>query len=599
MDVHFISSTRIHTFFKSHASPIPIHSKHLPFHQIYLRPASWRIESGGFSLTHQVLDEIPLSDTFAWNNLIHSHLISRDPIGALSIYLHMLLQGARLDKRTFPRVLTASRLCSNLCLGKQVHCQALKLGFSSDQYVITSLIQMYGDLDSTDAAKWLFDKSPTKNSVSWTMLAKFYLSQNKPDLAIDMFHQMMDSNAYQVDPVALATVVGACAKLKSVQQGRNVHEIARKCGLEFDILVANSLLKMYIDCDNIEDARATFDGMPTKDIISWTEIINGYVKNGGFNEALKLFRWMNAVGIKPDSLSICSVLPACARPAAYKHGKEIHAYLLRNGIQLNHKVQNALMDMYIKSGFIECASNVFARMKKRDVISWTVMILGFSLHGQGEVGVELFHRLEDSCIEIDQFTHQAVLRCCTTACMVEEGKLYFNCIKDPNSTHYALMVALLARAALFDEARAFIEEHRIGGHGEVLRAMLDGCQIHQQAEIGDVSHPRAERIYEELQRLMKNIEVETHGPTFLSLKDAEEERECIQIGHSEMLALGFGLISTQAGATVRVTKNHHVCRRCHDSAKLISKIVEREIIIKDSNCFHHFKDGTCSCKDYW
>ncbi|XP_015570328.1 pentatricopeptide repeat-containing protein DOT4, chloroplastic-like [Ricinus communis] len=666
MDAHLLSSP-IHNFLRFDPSP-PTPTLHLQLHSRRRSLTPLRLlKSAHSAFPLQPLDEIPLSDTFAWNNLIHSHLTNRDPFSALSIYLHMLLRGALPDRRTFPRVLNASRLSTNLFLGKQIHAQALKFGFSSDPYVISSLIDFYGHLDSTDAARSLFDNSPSKNSVSWTVLARLYLMQNKPDVVLSLFYQMLDFNSL-FDPVALATALRACGMLRSMHHGKILHGFAKKCRLEFDILVSNSLLKMYVDCHCIEDARATFHQMPTKDIISWTEIINGYVKIGEFNEALKLFRQMNIAGIRPDSLSLSTILPACARPAAHKLGREIHAYLLRNGIELNLMLQNALIDMYVKSGFMESASLIFVRMKEKDVISWTVMILGFSLHGQGELGVELFRRLEkDPSIEIDQYIYAAVLRCCTTACMVEEGKLYFGCIKEPNVTHYALMVALLARAALFDEATTFIQEHQIGGCGEVLRALLDGCQIHQQVKIakqvieqlgeleplnaenyvllsnwyaantrwekveklkekikamglkikkayswiehrnkvhafatGDLSHPRSEIIYGKIQCLMKELEVREHGlaPIF-SLHDVEEERECTQIKHSEMLALCFGLISTQAGATIRVVKNHRVCHSCHECAKTISKIVEREIIIKDSYCFHHFKDGICSCRDLW
>jgi pentatricopeptide repeat protein len=529
------------------------------------------------------------------------------------------------------------------------------------------LIEIYGRLDGIEAGKWLFDKSPRRNSVAWTMILKLYLMENKPDLAINVFYQMVELNA-RIDSVVLITAAGACGLLKSVEHGRRVHDVARKFRLESDILVSNSLLKMHIDCQRMEDARGFFNQMTTKDVISWTEIICGYVKKGEFNEALKLFRKMNMDGIKPDSLSVSSVLPACARTVAHKNGKEIHGYSLRNGMDNNLIVQNATTDMYAKSGLVDYALKVFERMKKRDVISWTVMILGFSLHGKGELGVELFCRMEkDQRVEADQFTYAAVLHCCTAACMVEEGKFYFNCIKEPNITHYALMVSLLARACLFDEARAFMEEHHIERHAEVLRALLDGCWMHHRRNIGkqvfeqlcdlepldaenyvllsnwysdngkwdlvdklretimsmgskpkkayswiefqnkvhvfgtgDISHPRSERIYTELQCLMKKVNAEAQRPASgFSFHGVDAERECIQIGHSEMLALSFGLICTQPGATIRISKNLRMCRGCHDSTKLVSKIVEREIIIKDPNCFHHFKDGFCSCRDFW
>lgn len=578
----------------------------------------------------------------------------------------MLLRRVPTDHHTFPRVLTACRLSRNLSFARQVHGTAVKLGFSSDHYVVSALIHMYGCLHNVGTAKRLFDKTSCRNSVSWTLLAKLYIMENKPGLAIDLFYQMVDFNS--PDHVALATAISACTMLKSLQQGRKVHEIAMKYGLDSNILVSNSLLKMYIDCERIEDAREVFNRMVSKDIISWTEMIRGNVKKGRFNEGLKLLRQMNGDGIRPDSRSVSTVLPTCARMAAHKQGKEIHAYLLRNRIDLNITLQNAVMDMYVKSGSIELASRVFTGMKERDVVSWTVMTIGYSLHGQGELAVESFQKMEEELrIEIDQFPEAAALLACNAALMVDKGRLYFDRIKEPKVGHYALMVSLLARAGLFDEARIFIEEQGIERQAEVLKALLDGCRIHQQGKLGkqvinqlcnleplnadnyillsnwyanndkwdkvdeiqqsirdmglkpkkayswielknkvhvfgtgDVSHPRSERIYWELKCLMNEMEGKGYKPiTAFNLHDVDEERECIQIGHSELLAISFGLISTQTGTTIRVTKNLNVCCSCHDFSKFISKMVNREIVLKDPNRFHHFKNGSCSCRDFW
>ncbi|OMO89489.1 hypothetical protein COLO4_19739 [Corchorus olitorius] len=323
----------------------------------------------------------------------------------------MMLRGVRPDKHTLPRVLTASRLCTNVAFGKQVHAHAFKLGLSSDLYIITALMEMYGRLDGVDVAKWVLDNAPTTNSVAWTILAKLYLMDNKPHLAIEIFNQMLPLKA-DIDPVGLATAIGACSLLKSRQQAKKLHQIAKECGLESHILVGNSLLKMYVGCDSIEEAQSVFEAMPSKDVISWTQMIHGHVKKGGYNEGLKLFRRMISAGIKPDSFTISSILPACGRIPAHKQGKELHAYLLRNGIDMNLTVQNAVMDM------------------------------------------------------------------------LDVGTRYFNCIRAPTLTHCALMVALLARVGLFNEAQKFMEEHQIKNDAEVLRALLDGCRIHQQVKIG-------------------------------------------------------------------------------------------------------------------
>ncbi|KAI3916885.1 hypothetical protein MKW98_014346 [Papaver atlanticum] len=647
-----------------------------------LQPSSTtlpKLSSSKLSTAPKVFEVIPdlenINSTYAWNNLIKTHLGHHRYV--LFIYQNMLLRGFRPDKHTFPRILTASRNFDTLCSGKQIHAHALKFGFGSDKYVITALMEMYGLFEGADSARRVFDQfSSQKNSVSWTLMARLYSREDKPGLAIETFHQMVTLGASGeerdlsvIDAVALSTVLVACGRLKALQEGKKIHDIARKSELESDVLVSNSLLKMYLDCGSIKDARLVFDRMQEKDIISWTAILRGYVKNGGFNEGLKLFRLMNLEGIKPDSLTVSSVLPACSRLSAQKHGREIHAYSLRNHVDSNIVVQNALIDMYMKSGCTESASKIFGRMSEKDTISWTIMILGYSLHGQGKVGVDLFEKMKNmGTVELDDAAYVAVLCACNAARMVEEGLSYFKFIRKPKIEHYSIVVSLLSRSGLFDKARNFIDEHQIEWHKEVQRELLAGCRIHKNTKmakrvierlteleplnaenyvllmnmyasnskwddvknvremirdmalrpkrayswiesrnklhvfgVGDVSHPRSERIYYELHSLMEKMkEEEKFVPDKdFSMHDVDEERECISIGHSEMSAISFGLISTKPGTTLHITKSLRVCCSCHSSAKIISKIVGREIILKDPDRFHHFKDGMCSCEDFW
>ncbi|PWA82553.1 tetratricopeptide-like helical domain, DYW domain protein [Artemisia annua] len=617
--------------------------------------------------TRQLFDKMPHStDSLVWNSIIQTHLGNSDFHKAMLTYNEMLARGVRPDRHTFPRMLSVCRLSRSLSLGKQLHGQAMKLGVCNDMYVIGGLIELYGNLDGVDAAKCVLDKCEGRlNSVSWTLLVKLCVNKNEPALGIKFFNEMVKSGA-EIDAVLLSTVISACVLVKSLKDGRNVHQIARKCGLEFDVLVSNSLLKMYVECGSVKDARELFDQMTSRDAISWTSILQGYVKNGEINEGLKLFRKMMIEdSIKPDVVAISSILPACARMAAHKNGREIHGYLIRNNIPINIKVENALIDMYAKSGRLEYASIIFSRMKSKDIVSWTVMILGYSLHGQGHLGVDLFQKIPS--LDIDEISYVTALYACCTSRMVEEGMHYFNCIKSPKLVHCALVVALLARAGKCDQARAFINERSIKREPEVLRALIDGCRIHRNItagkrliehlcdleplnadnyimmsnyyaqsgkndmvdlwketirdmdlkpkiayswiefrnkvhvfKTGDVSHPRSEGIYWELECLMKNFEEggSQWAPEF-GFHDVDEERECVPIGHSELLAISFGLISTKNESTIRVTKNHRVCHRCHEAAKYISKVTSREIILKDPNCFHHFKNGMCSCQEFY
>jgi len=119
--------------------------------------------------------------------------------------------------------------------------------------------------------------------------------------------------------------------------------------------------------------------------------------------------------------------------------------------------------------------------------------------------------------------------------------------------------------------------------------------------VGDGSHPQTDEIYAELEILAGQMKMEGYVPdTRFALTDLEEDqKEQIIWHHSEKLAIAFGLINTSPGTTIRVIKNLRVCGDCHSATKFISKIVEREIIVRDNNRLHHFKDGKCSCRDYW
>ncbi|XP_047322913.1 putative pentatricopeptide repeat-containing protein At3g23330 [Impatiens glandulifera] len=624
------------------------------------------LETVEIAPNHELFDKISTSDTFGWNTLIQKHIDHGNFHAAFTVYEQMLIRGILPDRHTVPRIIAASRLSGSLIFGKQVHGQSFKFGLSSNSFVVTALMEFYGFLEGAESARWVFEKTSqesTYNVIACTLLCRFYAMGGKPLIALELFNNMLESGTADIDAVSLATAIGACGLIKSLKEGKNIHRIARVHGLASNILVSNSLLKMYLDCASLNDARKVFDKMSTKDAISWTEMLRGHVKKGGFGEGLKLFREMITNGIKPDPLAISSILPACARMAVRKQGKEIHAHLLRNGIDMNLTVQNALVDMYIKSGSIEYASIIYSRMNCRDVISWTIMLLGCSLHGQIDLAISILHDIDhNSGSEIDQNLYDAVLSACSTARLVDMGRRFFSRITSPNLSQNTLMVLILARSALFDEAMSFIRERNLSRHPEVLKALLDGCKVHNNIYMGkqvmeqlcefeplnaenyvllqnwyaqnrnwdkmertretmndmglkpkkgyswieyrnkvhvfgteDLSHPQSDRIYQELQHLMKKKVEEVSNFGF---HDVDEERGCNPIGHSELLAVSFGLISTEAGSTIRVTKNLHVCQNCHETVMMISEIVNREIIIKDQSCFHHFKNGRCSCHNF-
>ncbi|KAK4397612.1 Pentatricopeptide repeat-containing protein, chloroplastic [Sesamum angolense] len=235
-------------------------------------------------------------------------------------------------------------------------------------------------------------------------------------------------------------------------------------------------------------------------------------------------------------------------------------------------VGSALIDMYAKCGCLDMARRVFESMPNRNVITWNVIIMAYGMHGEGEEALSLFksmvaERSRGGEVMPNGVTFIAVFAACSHSGMVDEGQQLFQSMKEsyglePNADHYACVVDLLGRAGRLDEAYEIINSMPVG---------LD--RMKREGYVPDTTC------------VLHNVD--------------EQEKENLLCGHSERLAIAFGLLNTPPGATIRVAKNLRVCNDCHSATKFISKIVDREIVVRDVRRFHHFKDGACSCGDYW
>lgn len=116
-----------------------------------------------------------------------------------------------------------------------------------------------------------------------------------------------------------------------------------------------------------------------------------------------------------------------------------------------------------------------------------------------------------------------------------------------------------------------------------------------------LSRNKKREAYEKVRELHVKIREVGYVPdTRFVLHDIEEEaKEEALMYHSERLAIAFGLITTPPGTTLRIMKNLRICGDCHNAVKIMSSVVQREIVVRDNKRFHHFRDGVCSCRDFW
>ncbi|CAL9046375.1 putative pentatricopeptide repeat-containing protein At3g08820 [Musa acuminata AAA Group] len=609
---------------------------------------------------------------FHWNAMIRG-LVSVDQTeDAVQFYATMRRWGPSPDNFTFPFVLKACARLQFLEGGTKIHAHVIKTGHQVDVFVKTSLVSFYAKCGLLNTAHKLFEDMPVRNVVSWTSIISGYIGGGKLEEALNMFRSSLDMGLVP-DGFTLVRILTTCSHLGDMETGEWIHRYAEDKGIDNNVFVATSLVSMYAKCGSMEKARAVFDKMVVKDVVSWSAMICGYSSNGLPREALELFFKMQNTNVRPDCYTMVGVLSACARLGALELGQQASQLMDASDFLMNPVLGTALIDMYAKCGSIVRAWSIFKRIMEKDLIVWNAMISGLAMTGHGNLSFGLFAQTEKLGIQPDGNTFIGLLCSCSHTGLVEDGRRYFDSISrvyclTPRVEHYGCIIDLFCRAGLLNEAYQLINEMPMEANAVVWGAMLGGCKLHRDTKlaehvlkklielepqnsgnyvllsniystterwndsarlrlvmkekgiqktpgcswvelkgvvhefhVGDISHPLSNEIYSKLDELGRKLKQRGYMPTTeVVLFDIEEEEKEHSLGHhSEKLAIAFGLISMGPEDTIRVVKNLRVCNDCHAAIKLISDITNREIVVRDNNRFHCFKDGSCSCNDYW
>ncbi|KAK4285080.1 hypothetical protein QN277_001824 [Acacia crassicarpa] len=661
-----------------------------------------------------------IQDLVSWNSIVSAYAQGQDFNNALKMFDKM-----SNDHWIFPDAVSLVNIlpaCASMgasSKGKQIHGFAIRSGLVDDVFVGNAVVDMYAKCGKMDDANKVFERMKVKDVVSWNAMVTGYSQIGKFEDALSLFERMRAENinldvvtwtaviagyaqrghgheALNVfrqmcscrsrpNVITLVSLLSGCASIGALLHGKETHCFAIKSILNVeghdpgdDLMVINSLIDMYSKCKRDKIARIMFDFISPedRDVVTWTVMIGGYAQHGDANQALQLFSEMFEVdnSIKPNDFTLSCALMACARLAALRFGREIHAYVLRNHYDsVVLFVANCLIDMYSKSGDVDTARIVFDSMEERNSVSWTSLMTGYGMHGRGEDALLVFDAMRKAGQVVDGITFLVVLYACSHSGMVDHGINYFYRMTNdfgvvPGEEHYACMVDLLGRAGRLCEAMKLIESMPMEPTPVVWVALLSACRVHSNVElgefavnqlvqlesendgsytllsniyasarrwkdvarirslmkhtgikkrpgcswvqgkngttsffVGDRSHSQSQQIFELLSDLIQRIKVLGYVPqTSFALHDVDdEEKGDLLFEHSEKLALSYGILTSPPGATIRITKNLRICGDCHSAMTYISRIVDHEIILRDSSRFHHFKKGNCSCKGYW
>ncbi|OVA05700.1 Pentatricopeptide repeat [Macleaya cordata] len=589
--------------------------------------------------------------------------------------------------------------------GKQLHALIIKTGFQQCPPLPNTLIHMYGKCNLLQDALNLFDHLPQRDLISWASILSAHNQSNLPDKTLSLFSNFLSLDHLLPDNYIFATLIKACSSLTSLKQGKQVHARFISSPFYDDDVIKSSLVDFYSKCGLPDDARRVFDSiheknsvswtamisgyarsnrnfeaaellraMPVQDLFSWTALISGIVQTGDGIDGLKLFLEMRREGIGiEDPFVLSSIVGASANLAVLDLGKQIHCLVIVLGYEYSVFVGNALIDMYAKCSDILAAKEIFDQMPKKDVVSWTSIIVGEAQHGKAEEALALFDEMVAKGLKPNEVTFVGLIYACSHGGLLEKGRKLFNSmIEDyrikPSLQHYTCLLDLLGRSGRLVEADNVIKMMPFEPDEPTWAALLSACKLHRNTEMGikianhllslkiedpsiyillsntyasagmweEVSKVRkvmavkevrkepgyswvnlgkesevfyageaSNNMKDEILGLLKdlNMEMKKRGyvpDTSFVLHDMEKQEKEEQLFlHSERLAVAYGLLKAIPGSTIRVVKNLRVCGDCHTVLKLISSITVREIVVRDATRFHHFKDGRCSCGDFW
>ncbi|PRQ52878.1 putative tetratricopeptide-like helical domain, DYW domain-containing protein [Rosa chinensis] len=527
---------------------------------------------GDMGYAYEVFDRMPERDLTSWNTMVSGYVKNGNPREALAVFEKMGKFGLRTDETTLLGIVSACGELTALKQGKAIHaCVVRKSGEVWNEFLTNSLIEMYCKCKCVAYSRRLFDGAEVKDTVSWNSMIRGYERNGDAFESLRLFCRMVMEGA-EVDEVTIVTMLTCCDQISALQFGMSVHSYLVKKGFGANVIVGTALIDMYSKCGSLSCSRRFFDDMPRKNLVSWSAMISGYGAHGRGEEAISCYHELIANKFSPDEGVLTSVLSACSHAGLVNEGKDMFNRMTRE-----YKVKptvahySCMVDLLGRAGRLDEAYELIKTIEvepSSDI--WAALLSGCRLYPN---------------VKLAEISAQKIFE------MNPEGVGSYICLSN--------IYAAEKRWDDVERVRAMVRKKGLKKPPGCTFVELDKM-VHRFL-VGDKSHPQTEDIYAKLKDLNLRLREVGYKPDTTSvLYDVEEEmKEKMLWDHSERLAIAFALINTRPGTTIRITKNLRICVDCHTVTKMISKFTAREIIMRDNHRFHHFRDGFCSCGDYW
>ncbi|XP_071731580.1 pentatricopeptide repeat-containing protein At3g47530 [Rutidosis leptorrhynchoides] len=521
------------------------------------------IQNSNYSL--QIFSQISRPNVTHYNTIIRAYSISIHPERGFYVYRDMIRQCIRRNPQSSSFVMKCCIKGRLVFGGVQVHTRILRDGHCSDTFLLTTLMDFYSCNGDYDNACKVFDEMSVRDTVAWNVLVSCYIRNGRTRDALDVFNRMQSGeNICYPDDVTCLFVLQACSNLCALEFGERVHEYIRDHGYHRALNLCNSLVAMYSKCGQLDKAYEVFQEIHHKDVVSWTAMISGFASNGLGKKAINVFEEMERNGVLPDEQTFTALLSGCSHSGLLEEGKLIFDRMQREfGVTPNIHHYGCMVDLMGRVGLVEDAFNLIISMScKPDATIWRTLLGACKVNGCMKLGEQVIEHLIE--------------------------------LKAQEAGDYILLLNIYSSAGNWEkviELRKMMKDKGIHTTPSASTIEIKG-EIHE-FRVDDSSHYRISEVYEMLDEIENQLKIGGYVAQITCEKEARLSY------HSEKLAMAFGVLATPPGTKIRVAKDLRICVDCHNFAKMLSGVYNRELVIRDRTRFHHFREGRCSCDDFW
>ncbi|XXG68169.1 hypothetical protein AAC387_Pa06g1319 [Persea americana] len=569
---------------------------------------SWTATVGGYvkigamAEARRLFDEMPERNVVSWTSMIAGFAQNGMAEEAVGYFRRMLAEKIRPDVVALVSVLSACAQLKDLDLGKWVHQFVDRERICMSGNFSVALIDMYAKCGDLDAARKVFDYTDRKSLASWNAIIDGYCKVGDLCEARLLFDQMVErdlitfnsmitgyvhrsrhkealllfselrASGLNPDKFTYVGLLTACSNLGALNQGKLLHAYIEESSIELDVFLETALLDMYAKCGKIDQATLVFNRMPKKDVLAWTAMISGLALHGSGRSALSHFSMMQKQGVRPNAVAYIGVLNACSHSGLVEEGRlHFNEMISKYNIEPEVEHYGCMIDLLGRAGYLKEAEELIETMPiEPNAVIWGSLL--------------------------------GACRVYNDVNLAEKAAKHLLILEPDKDAAYVLLYNVYVssgRWANAAEIRQMMEDRGIKKIAGCSSIVVDGL-VHEFIA-GDRSHTQFKEIQAIIGEMVKRLKLLGYvaGTSQISLDIDEEEKEDALFSHSEKMAIAFGIMKVGGNLPIHVLKNLRVCKDCHSAIKLIARIWNREIIVRDRSRFHHFKEGQCSCNDFW